>query len=207
MDELAKKYGDDTYGRKLYVGNLSFKTDQSELKYVFGKYGDIDDVFLPIDGRGDARGFAFVTFADRRDAKEASIEMDDRSVDGRRVRCNIAKPRPPLNGRRGGGGGDRGYDRDRGGGGRDRRGGGRDRSSTSSKLYIGNLSMNATQRDLEDMFDKFGPIRKIDVKIPQRPPAFGFVEFEDRRDAEDAQEEMNGHKFDGERLRIEFSDR
>lgn len=197
MERKAKEYGDDTFGKKLYVGNLDFRTDAGYLKDKFGRYGDISDVFVPRDPRGDPRGFAFITFEDRRDASEAAREMDGKELDGRRIGCNVAKPRPPLEG--GPRGGDRGGDR--GGG---SRGGGRG-SSTGSKLYIGNLAMDTRERDLEDMFDKYGPIRRIDLKVPSRPPAYGFVEYEDRRDAEDAQDATDGKKLNGETIRVEFS--
>ena len=55
------------------------------------------------------------------------------------------------------------------------------------------------------MYKKFGPIVRIDLKTPSRPPAYAFVEYEDERDAEDALQETNGTKFGREYLRVEFS--
>ncbi|KAI7865584.1 hypothetical protein BDF14DRAFT_1823363 [Spinellus fusiger] len=51
-------------------------------------------------------------------------------------------------------------------------------------LFIGRIPRDMGTRDLEDRFSKFGKITRLDVK-----QGFGFVEFEDKRDAEDA---MNG---------------
>jgi len=72
-----------------------------------------------------------------------------------------------------------------------------------SKVYVGNLPLNVTERDIEDLFAKFGKIRSIQVKIPPRPPAYAFVEFDDSRDADDAIEERDGYEFNGDRIRVE----
>lgn len=46
--------------------------------------------------------------------------------------------------------------------------------------------MDVTEKDIDDVFYKFGRIVDIDLKTPARPPAFGFVTFQDARDAEEA---------------------
>jgi len=73
------------------------------------------------------------------------------------------------------------------------------------KIYVGNLSMDVRERDIEDAFRKFGKIRRVDIKRPSNPPAYCFVEYDDVRDAEDATYEMNRTKFDGDTIRVEFS--
>lgn len=55
-----------------------------------------------------------------------------------------------------------------------------------ARIYIGNLPMDVTEKDIDDVFYKFGRIVDIDLKTPARPPAFGFVTFQDPRDAEEA---------------------
>ena len=52
------------------------------------------------------------------------------------------------------------------------------------KVYIGNLTRNASQYEIEDAFAKYGPLKN--VWVARNPPGFAFVEFEDPRDAEDA---------------------
>ncbi|KAG0172315.1 hypothetical protein DFQ30_010727 [Apophysomyces sp. BC1015] len=54
-------------------------------------------------------------------------------------------------------------------------------------LFIGRIPREMNPRDLEDRFSKFGKITRLDVK-----QGFGFVEFEDKRDAEDAMTGVNG---------------
>ncbi|XP_020087433.1 serine/arginine-rich splicing factor SR34B-like isoform X1 [Ananas comosus] len=73
---------------------------------------------------------------------------------------------------------------------------------SSRTLYVGNLPGDIREREVEDLFYKYGPIVGIDLKIPPRPPGYAFVEFEDPRDAEDAIRGRDGYNFDGHRLRI-----
>ena len=48
-------------------------------------------------------------------------------------------------------------------------------------VYVGNLPDDVRERDLDDIFAKYGRIRSIDIKLPPRPPPFAFVEFDDTR--------------------------
>ncbi|KAF5786406.1 putative RNA recognition motif domain, nucleotide-binding alpha-beta plait domain superfamily [Helianthus annuus] len=75
----------------------------------------------------------------------------------------------------------------------------------SRTIYVGNLPGDVREREVEDLFYKYGPIVQIDLKVPPRPPGFAFVEFEDARDAEDAIHGRDGYKFDGRRLRVELA--
>ena len=74
-----------------------------------------------------------------------------------------------------------------------------------ARIFCGNLPMDVRTSEVDDLFYKFGRIRKIDVKFPSRPPAYAFIEFEDKRDAEDAVDRRDGYRYGGERLRVEFS--
>ena len=44
-----------------------------------------------------------------------------------------------------------------------------------ARVYVGNLPMDITEREVDDLFYKFGRIRSIEIKTPSRPPAFAFV--------------------------------
>jgi len=48
-------------------------------------------------------------------------------------------------------------------------------------VYVGNLPDDVRERDIDDLFHKYGRIRAVDIKTPSRPPPFAFVEFSDRR--------------------------
>ncbi|VAH78787.1 unnamed protein product [Triticum turgidum subsp. durum] len=72
----------------------------------------------------------------------------------------------------------------------------------SCTIYVGNLPGDIREREVEDLFYKYGRIVDIDLKIPPRPPGYAFVEFEDPRDADDAIYGRDGYDFDGYRLRF-----
>eukprot|EP00197_Chlamydomonas_leiostraca_P012261 CAMPEP_0202869442 /NCGR_PEP_ID=MMETSP1391-20130828/12454_1 /ASSEMBLY_ACC=CAM_ASM_000867 /TAXON_ID=1034604 /ORGANISM="Chlamydomonas leiostraca, Strain SAG 11-49" /LENGTH=271 /DNA_ID=CAMNT_0049549757 /DNA_START=80 /DNA_END=896 /DNA_ORIENTATION=+ len=74
-----------------------------------------------------------------------------------------------------------------------------------AKVYIGNLPANVKEREVEDLFYKFGRIRMIDIKGQGRGPCFGFVEYEDPRDAEEAVRRRDGVDFYGYRIRVEIA--
>ena len=58
------------------------------------------------------------------------------------------------------------------------------------KVYVGDLGSQVSKEDLEDAFHSFG--RMGNVWVARDPPGYGFVEFDDNRDAEDAVKGMNG---------------
>ncbi len=103
---------------KLYVGNLSFNTTESQLRELFEAHGDVASAALVMDREtGRPRGFGFVEFANDEHARAAMAALNGKNVDGRDLTVNEAKPREG-----GGGGGGRG-----GFGGGSRGGGGRGR--------------------------------------------------------------------------------
>ena len=100
---------------KLFVGGLSWGTDDHGLKQAFEAHGEVTDAKVINDrDTGRSRGFGFVTFASADDAQAAISAMDGTELDGRSIRVNVANDRP----RGGGGGGFRGGNRGGGGGGR-----------------------------------------------------------------------------------------
>ncbi len=100
---------------KLYVGNLSFETTQSDLESAFGAFGNVHSVNLVTDrDTGRPRGFGFVEMSSDSEAQAAIDGLNDQDLGGRRLTVNIAKPREN---RAGGGGGGGGYGGGGGGGG------------------------------------------------------------------------------------------
>ncbi|MEA2069110.1 MAG: RNA-binding protein [Verrucomicrobiota bacterium] len=109
---------------RLYVGNLSYGSTEGDLEELFQQAGTIVKCELMLDKfTSRSRGFAFVEMGSPEEANKAVEMFNDKPLDGRELRVNIAKPREERPPRRDGGGG--GYG---GGGGRGGRGGGnRDR--------------------------------------------------------------------------------
>ena len=91
---------------KLYVGNLSFKTTDSDLRSAFGQFGTVTDVYVASDRMtGRPRGFAFVTFSNDTESKLAIEKMNGQDLDGRALTVNEAKPKEEMSGGGGFGGG------------------------------------------------------------------------------------------------------
>lgn len=78
----------------IYVGNLSFQASDEDVREVFGEYGDIQRVSLPVDREtGRMRGFAFVELADEAGEDKAISELDGAEWLGRQLRVSKARPR------------------------------------------------------------------------------------------------------------------
>jgi len=80
---------------KLFVGGLSWNTDEDGLKNAFEKFGAVSEAKIIFDREtGRSRGFGFVTFDQKDDASEAVSQLDGRELDGRTVKVNYAEDRP-----------------------------------------------------------------------------------------------------------------
>ena len=94
--------------KKIFVGNLDFRTTKEEVETLFAQAGKIEDVYLPNDREtGRPRGFAFVTFSSDEEAATAITRFNGHEMSGRALRVNEAEDRPRTGGgpRPGGGGG------------------------------------------------------------------------------------------------------
>jgi len=84
---------------KLYIGNLSYQTEEEVLREVFEQYGTITDLYMPYDRySGERRGFAFITVHPDV-AVQIVEELDGFELDGRMLRVNEARPKgqaPPV---------------------------------------------------------------------------------------------------------------
>ncbi|PIA38982.1 hypothetical protein AQUCO_02700275v1 [Aquilegia coerulea] len=76
---------------KLFVGGLSYDTNESVLKDVFGRHGEIIEVKVICDHvSGKSKGFGFVQFSAESSASKALHEMDGQLLDGRNIRVHYA---------------------------------------------------------------------------------------------------------------------
>ncbi|GHJ85677.1 hypothetical protein NliqN6_2079 [Naganishia liquefaciens] len=101
-------------GSKIYVGNLSWNTNDDLLGQAFSQFGQVTDCIVMKDREtGRSRGFGFVTFATEQEANAAIAGMNDQELDQRRLRVNLANSRPA--GGAGGYGGSSGYGGGQGG--------------------------------------------------------------------------------------------
>jgi RNA recognition motif-containing protein len=98
---------------KIYVGNLSFNTNEDGLRAAFEAHGEVASATVVADrDTGRSRGFGFVEMSNDDQARAAINAMNGTELDGRQLTVNEAKPREA-----GGGGGRGGFGGGRGGGG------------------------------------------------------------------------------------------
>jgi RNA recognition motif-containing protein len=110
---------------KLFVGNLSFNTTENDLNDAFAAHGTVVEANLMVDRMtGRARGFAFVTMSSAEEAQNAIAGLHGKTLDGRELTVNVARPREAGN--------DGGNRRSFGGGGG---GGRRDFKSAGQRRY------------------------------------------------------------------------
>ncbi len=106
--------------KKLYVGNLSYNVDSSELEQLFAQHGQVQSAQVISDrDTGRSKGFGFVEMSNDAEADAAIAALNGQQHGGRALTVNEARPREDRGGG-GGGGGRGGY----GGGGGGRSGGG-----------------------------------------------------------------------------------
>lgn len=115
--------------KKLYVGNLSYQVDSSELEQLFGQHGQVLSAQVINDrDTGRSKGFGFVEMANDAEADAAIAALNGQQHGGRALTVNEARPREDRGfgggGGGGGGGGRRGGFGGGGGGGGSRGGGG-----------------------------------------------------------------------------------
>ncbi len=173
----------------VYVGNVSSRTREKDLRYKFEKYGYLTRCELR------PQGFAFIEFEDSRDAKDAIRALDGYEMDGRRLSVEYAKSR-------GGGGG-----RDS----RDSRPSGQDvgtgirggavRGKRDNCIIVKNLAARTGWRELKDWSRGAGSVEYADI-WNENGKKYGVVKFDDSKSFRNALSKLDNSKLDGEYVRI-----
>ncbi|XP_019433752.1 PREDICTED: heterogeneous nuclear ribonucleoprotein 1-like isoform X2 [Lupinus angustifolius] len=172
---------------KLFIGGISWDTDEERLKEYFGKYGEVIEAVIMRDRTtGRARGFGFVVFADPAVAER--VIMDKHIIDGRTVEAKKAVPRD-----------DQQSINRQAGSVQTPAGPGR-----TKKIFVGGLPSTIIESDFKKYFDQFGIITDVVVmydRNTQRPRGFGFITF----DSEEAVERVlykTFHELSGKMVEI-----
>ena len=80
--------------KNLFVGNLSFRTTEIELRTMFEPFGQITRIHIAMDrDTGRSRGFAFVDMPNDEEASRAMTTLNGKELDGRALRVNEARPK------------------------------------------------------------------------------------------------------------------
>jgi RNA recognition motif-containing protein len=183
---------------KVYVGNVSYSTSRESLESHFGSAGEVVDVFLPMNDRGQPKGWALVEFASAASADRAVEQLNDVEFEGRKlfVKPDSGKPQ---------GGQQRGQRSPRGG-----RGGSAARSpqrreyTPGFQVYVGNLPWKTSWFELKDKFAEFGSVVRADVPRNEegRSKGFGIVKFASEEDMENAIKSLDGTDFNGRTISV-----
>lgn len=112
----------------LYVGNLFFEVTAPQLEAEFGKYGEITNSRVVTDNRGLSKGFAYIEMSNQKEADAAITALNQQSFQGRRMSVQYHRRRTP--------------------GAADRPNAGHEDNKPSKTLFIGNMSYQMSDRDL-----------------------------------------------------------
>jgi nucleolar protein 4 len=190
--------------RTLFVRSLHASVTTERLTEFFSQTYPLKHATVVLDPQTHiSKGYGFVTFADAEDAQAAAAELNNTSLDGRKIKVEKAEPRH------------REIAED----------GGRSRPSSKAaelkaerekkrkellppKLIVRNLPWSIKKsEDLAALFQSYGKVKYADV--PQRSPkvqaGFGFVVLRGRKNAEKAMAEVNGRVVDGRPLAVDWA--
>ncbi|GLT57556.1 hypothetical protein SLA2020_305220 [Shorea laevis] len=171
---------------KLFIGGISWDTDEERLKEYFRKYGEVVEAVIMRDRvTGRARGFGFVVFADPAVAER--VIMDKHMIDGRTVEAKKAVPRDDqhiIN--------------------RNTSVHGSPGPGRTKKIFVGGLPSSVTEGDFKKYFDQFGTITDVVVMYDhntQRPRGFGFITY-DSEEAVDRVLHKTFHELNGKMVEV-----
>ncbi|CAN8273833.1 unnamed protein product [Cochlearia groenlandica] len=177
---------------KLFIGGISWDTDEDRLREYFSSYGDLVEAVIMRDRTtGRARGFGFIVFADPCVAER--VIMEKHIIDGRTVEAKKAVPRDDqqvlkrhaspmhiLSPNHGGG------------------------NWRTKKIFVGGLPSSITEAEFKNYFDQFGVISDVVVMYDhntQRPRGFGFITF-DSEESVDMVLHKTFHELNGKMVEV-----
>ncbi|EPS40926.1 hypothetical protein H072_5208 [Dactylellina haptotyla CBS 200.50] len=169
--------------KKIYVGNISYGIRGEDLEREFSEFGKVTSARVIYDPRGLSKGFGYVEFEEQ-DAATAAVEkMHGLIVDGRRINVQyVLKP--------------------------ERADGSTEGNPPSRTLFIGNLSFDITDKDLNELFAEIRNCTDVRVAIDRRtgqPRGFAHADFVDVASAEAAKEKLQSKSIYGRQVRIDFT--
>ncbi|KAK8168664.1 hypothetical protein BKA80DRAFT_216945 [Phyllosticta citrichinensis] len=182
-DGASESADAESPSNSVYVGNLFFQTKESDLLSEFSKYGKVAEVRLIRNPRGLSKGFGFVTFDTHEGAVNAAKDKHQSVMDGRRISVYVQDNRPK-------------HDTPRG------------LSPPTKTLFIGNLSYEMTDKDLNDLFRDIRNVLDVRVAVDRRtgmPRGFAHADFIDEVSASKAKDILTGRSIHGRTLKLDFS--
>ncbi|KAF1360603.1 RNA binding domain-containing protein [Lizonia empirigonia] len=172
----------------LYVGNLYYEVTADQIKRVMSRFGEVENVKIVFDNRGLSRGFGYVEFKNVADAQAAIDNLDMQVFEGRNLVCQFHKAKPNS---------------------KTRAPSGNYVSNPPAKtLFVGNMSFEMSDKDLNDLFRDIRNVTEVRVAIDRRtgqPRGFAHADFVDVASATKAREILKEKTIYGRQLRVDFS--
>ncbi|CAK4083420.1 unnamed protein product [Aphanomyces euteiches] len=161
---------------KVYVGNLPYHFEESDLTSLFESCGPIVHANLV-----RSQGFGFIEF-EAQDGVDKALDLKGKLINGRHVVVRPSTPpknAPPPPPRAT-----------------------MSRGTHNAKVYVGNLPFHKTEVDVASIMEGCGAIRYINLvkDLQGRSKGYGFVEFEDETSASLALQKLHGYVIDGRTL-------
>ncbi|KAL2354994.1 hypothetical protein BJ546DRAFT_973910 [Cryomyces antarcticus] len=170
----------------LYVGNLYFEVREDVLKREFQRFGNVANCRIVYDNRGLSKGFGYVEFDDLESATNAIQGLNSAVFEGRRLAVQYHMRREP-----------RGATSEP-----------RELREPSKTLFIGNMSFEMSDKDLNDLFREIRNVLDVRVAIDRRtgqPRGFAHADFVDIESATKAKSVLEKKEIYGRTLRVDYS--
>ncbi|KAI9781696.1 MAG: hypothetical protein M1816_002220 [Peltula sp. TS41687] len=170
--------------KTVYVGNLFFSVGEQDLEKEMSRMGKVESVRIIYDARGLSKGFGFVQYADMESAERAVEELSGQYFEGRPLTIQYGRADPPVQKVIPASG------------------------PPSKTLFIGNMSFEMSDRDLNELFREIRNVVDVRVAIDRRtgqPRGFAHADFIDVESAVAAKEILAGKQIFERKLRVDFS--
>jgi nucleolin len=200
--------------KNLYVGNLFYEVTAEQLEGVFSRFGEIESVRLIYDSRGLSRGwvaatqmprrkrlltllssFGYVDFKNLADAQTAVDNLNQQVFEGRNLVCQFNRPSPARDAYKPASRSSPREERTF------------EPAKPSSTLFIGNMSFEMSDKDLNELFRDIQNVLDVRVAIDRRtgqPRGFAHADFVDVASARKAKELLAGKSIYGREIRVDF---
>lgn len=175
----------------LFVGGLSFRAEESDLRAIFEKNGfPAEKVTVAMDREtGKSKGYAFVELVDPSKAPKAVTSISGQELCGRPITVEVkgaagSTPRPQMPAMGGGCAGEGGE---------------------NCRLFVGGVSFTCSEDQLKEEFESIGKVASVRIVMDRdtgRPKGFGFVEFAHPEDVQRAMRKMQGAEICGKTVRL-----
>ena len=186
---------DDPSSRTVFVGRLSWNVDNDWLKSEFEECGEVVGARVQMDrNTGKSRGFAYVEFVDPTSVEKA-LQLSGKEIDNRPIHVDRS-----TNNKSSSGPGNANEAR--------RTAYGDKTNPPSSVLFVGNMSWDASEDSLWEVFAEYGDIKNVRVPTDResgKVKGFGYVEFFDIESAKKAFGDAQGKEVLGRNLRLDYS--